>query len=103
MLPKKRRITKAVFEALMKEKRVASTNLFLFYSRKSDICQFAFVAPKNIFKKATTRNKYRRLGYNILRSIPSIKNKIGIFVYKKQAILATKEEIKKDIFYLLNK
>lgn len=86
----------------MKEKRVISTNLFLFYSKSSDSPQFAFVAPKGIFKKAVKRNKYRRLGYNILRSIPQ-KPKIGIFIYKKQAILATKEEIKKDIVYLLSK
>ncbi len=102
MLPKKKRITKAIFEVLMKEKRVISTSLFLFYSKKSDTPQYAFVAPKAIFKKATKRNKFRRLGYNILRSIPP-KNQIGIFIYKKQAILATKEEVKKDIIYLLNK
>jgi len=102
MLPKKKRITKATFQSLMKEKRLFSNEFFLFYSKKNDFSQYAFVAPKSIFKQAVKRNKYRRIGYNVLRSVP-IKHGLGIFVYKKQVILATKEQIKDSIISILKK
>ncbi len=102
MLPKNKRITKATFQSLMKERRVFSTDFFLFYLRKSEFPQYAFVAPKGIFKKAVKRNKIRRLGYNILRVLP-LKQGTGIFIYKKQALSATREQLKEDIIYILNK
>lgn len=102
MLPKNKRITKATFQSLMNERRLFSTDFFLFYLRKSKFPQYAFVAPKGIFKKAIKRNKFRRLGYNVLRTL-SLKNGTGIFVYKKQALFATQKEIKESIIYILNK
>lgn len=102
MLPKNKRITKATFQSLMKERRLFSAELFLFYFRKNEFPQYAFVAPKAILKKAVKRNKYRRLGYNVLRSLP-LKQGIGIFVYKKQALSATQQEIKENIIYILNR
>jgi RNase P protein component len=69
---------------------------------KSDTPQYAFVAPKGIFKKATERNKFRRMGYNIIRFIP-IKSGLGVFIYKKQAITSTNQEIKENIVFILKK
>ncbi len=102
MLPKKKRVTKKVFDVLMKEGKTFSTGLFLFYFKKGEIAQYAFVAPKKAFKNAVLRNKYRRIGYNILRK--KLLNKgIGIFIYKKQALNAKNEEIEQNIDYLLKK
>jgi len=102
MLPKKKRVTKEVFQVLMKEGKTLSTPLFLFYFKKSDFPQYVFVAPKNTFKNAVKRNKFRRIGYNILRSMP-IKPGTGVFVYKKQSITASPEEIKENILFILKK
>jgi len=86
----------------MKEGKTFSTELFLFYSIKNESPQYAFVSPKNIFKSAVNRNKYRRIGYNILRFLP-LKSGSGIFVFKKKAITATQPEIKDNIFFILKK
>jgi ribonuclease P protein component len=102
MLPKKKRVTKGVFQVLMKEGKTLSTRFFLFYFAKSDLPQYAFVAPKNIFKNAVKRNKFRRIGYNILRSV-SINSGKGVFIYKKQSISAKPEEIKENILFILKK
>jgi ribonuclease P protein component len=102
MLPKKKRVTKKDFHNLMKGGKTFSTQLFLFYFVKNDSSRYAFVAPKNLFKNAVKRNKKRRTGYNILRSI-SIKSGNGIFFYKKQATTATTEEIKENILFILKK
>jgi ribonuclease P protein component len=102
MLPKKKRVTKNIFQSTMKGGKSFSTKLFLFYYTQNNNPQYAFVAPKVIFKNAVKRNKYRRIGYNILRSIP-IKPSIGLFIYKKQAILATQQEIKEETIFILKK
>ena len=102
MLSKKKRVTKRVFQTLMKDGKPFSTQLFLFFYTKSEFIQYAVVAPKNIFKNAVKRNKFRRIGYNILRSLP-LKSNSGIFMYKKQAILATPQEIKENILFILKK
>jgi ribonuclease P protein component len=102
MLPKQKRVKKAVFHLLLKEGKSFSTGLFSFYSRKSKFPQYTFVTPKNIFKGAVKRNKFRRTGYNILRSL-TLKSGSGIFIYKNQAISATQEKIKDDIIFILRK
>jgi len=102
MLSKKKRVNKEVFQTLMKEGKPFVAQLFLFYSKKTPDSHFAFVAPKAIFKTAVKRNKFRRIGYNILRSIQT-KPVTGIFIYKKQAISANKEEIKDDVVFILKK
>lgn len=102
MLPKKKRVTKGVFQVLMKEGKTFSTQLFLLYYVKSDSPQYVFVAPKNIFKSAVKRNKYRRIGYNVLRNIP-FKNGSCIFMYRKKSITATQAELKENISFILKK
>ena len=102
MFSKKKRVTKEFFQILMKEGKTFSTQLFLFHYKKNESPQYVFVAPKNIFKNAVKRNKYRRIGYNILRFIP-LKTGSGIFVYKKQAFMAKKDDFEKDIIYILKK
>ena len=102
MLPNKKRVTKEFFQTIMKEGKTFSTPLFLFRFVKSDTPHYAFVAPKGIFKKAVEMNKFRRIGYNILRST-SIKSGSGVFLYKKQALLATQVEIKENVLFILKK
>lgn len=102
MIPKKKRVTKEVFQVLMKEGKTLSTQLFLFYFKKNENPQYAFVAPKKIFKNASKRNKFRRAGYNILRTIP-LEQGLGVFLFKKEAINANIKDVKENILYLLKK
>lgn len=102
MLPKKKRVTKEFFQVLMKEGKTFSNQLFLFYYINTPNPQYVFVAPKNIYKMAVKRNKQRRIGYNIMRTLP-IKIGSGIFMYKKQSTLSTQSEIKENIVFILKK
>lgn len=102
MLSKNKRVTKNVFQSIIKERKTLSTTLFLFHFKNSNTPQYAFVAPKNIFKKAVERNKYRRIGYNVLIKNPP-NNGSGIFVYKKPSYIANQKEIKEEIVYILKK
>ncbi|HEY5587985.1 MAG TPA: ribonuclease P protein component [Candidatus Paceibacterota bacterium] len=102
MLKKKKRVKKGVFQVLLKEGKIFSNQLFLLYFIKNDFPQYAVVAPKGIFKSAVKRNKFRRVGYNILRSLP-IKSGSGVFMYKKPAITADTKDIKESMVSLLKK
>lgn len=102
MLPKKMRLKKDVFQTIMKGGKTFHSPFFLFYFLPDNIPSYAFVAPKGAYKTAVLRNKYRRMGYNFLREQP-IKKGTGIFVFKKQAILAKKPDIKEDLANLLKK
>jgi len=102
MLPKKKRVTKEVFQTITKEGKTFSTQLFLFFYISKNTPQYAFVAPKGIFKTAVERNKQRRIGYNVLNSI-HIKQGSGAFFYKKGAKNATPMEIKENILFILKK
>lgn len=102
MLPKNKRLDKKTFQSIISEKRVISTRLFLFFLRDNEAPRYAFVAPKNVFKTAVKRNKYRRIGYNILRSL-NIKAGSGVFFYKREVLNVEKEKIKDDIIFILKR
>jgi len=103
MLPKKKRVNKKDFEFIIKNGKTLYSSLFSFFYIHSPSPHYSFVAPKKAFKGAIKRNKYRRIGYNLLRDIPYREDVSGIFMYKKESLLATKEEIGKNITFLLNK
>jgi len=102
MLPKNKRVNKETFQLLIKTGKTLSTGLFLFYFKPQKESQYVFVAPKAIFKKAVLRNKFRRLGYNVLNSLP-LSGGQGIFMFKKSAKEATKDQIDNEIKLILNK
>ena len=102
MLSKKKRITKEVFQSIMKNGKAFHGSLFLFRYLPSKTPQYSFVVPKNIAKSAVIRNKFRRTGYNILLKY-ELKPTSGIFFYKKEALKAKKEDIEIDISLILNK
>ncbi len=103
MLPKKKRVNKKDFEFIIKNGKTLYSSLFSFYYIKSDLPHYSFVAPKKIFKGVVKRNKYRRIGYNLLRNLDYNQDVSGIFMYKKEALTVDNIEIKKDIEFLLSK
>jgi ribonuclease P protein component len=101
MLPKKKRITKELFQEIMTQGRVISSPLFTFRYQKKNTPQYAFVVPKNKVKKAILRNALRRQGYNVLKStnLPKV---AGIFFFKNGKLEA-KLNLKADILNILSK
>lgn len=102
MLPKKKRITKELFNIIMKTGKGTPGAFFTFRHTISPTPHYAVVAPKAVAKGAVLRNKLRRAGYRALSVFP-IKSGSGIFFYKKEALKATGEELKTDIEQLLKK
>ena len=86
----------------MKKGNMLSNSLFSLRYLKQVAPQYAFVVPKSMAKRAVTRNKLRRYGYNTLRTL-KISSGLGIFIYKKAAKEAPLPEIQDSIKSLLNK
>ena len=103
MLPKKKRVTKEIFQNVMKNGKMISGSLFVLRYIPSKSPQFAFIAPKIVAKQAVSRNKLRRQGYNSISKTAKIPNIIGLFFYKKEAKNAKFGEIKGGINTLLSK
>jgi RNase P protein component len=103
MLPKKHRITKKLFDIIMKEGFFVSGAIFNLRYIAQKASQYAVVAPKSISPQANIRNKLRRQGYNALRSLNPKSQIAGILFYKKEAKSPLYEDIKKDIGTILSK
>lgn len=101
MLAKKKRITKELFQVIMKNGRVIHSPLFTFRYIKHDP-GYAFAVPKAVSKRAVDRNSLRRKGYNTLRTC-SLKPVAGVFLYKKMAEKPSALYIKENIVFILDK
>ncbi len=102
MFLKKKRVTKELFQAIMKQGRTLSGSLFSFRYIKQKEPQYAFVVPKSVEKQAVSRNKLRRVGYNALKT-HNPESCAGIFFFKKEAKKANFNEIKLDLKAILEK
>ena len=103
MLPKKGRVTKELFQDVMKNGKILGSSFFVLRYIPQNPPKYAFVVPKTLVKQAIIRNKLRRVGYNIVRQIPKTPLVMGIFFYKKLAKTVSFEELKNDINSLLSK
>lgn len=106
MISKDRRVTKGLFDSVIKEGNVLHSPLFTLrykaFSGNSDY-KLAFVAPKSIAKLASKRISLRRQGYRAMSGINPKKGFIYIVFYKKQAKEAIFTEIKADLTKLFLK
>lgn len=106
MISKDRRVTKGLFDSVIKEGSVQHSPLFTLrykaFSGNSDY-KLACVAPKSIARLASKRNSLRRQGYRAISGINVKKGFIYIVFYKKQAKEATFEQIKEDLSTLFFK
>ena len=102
MLPKKKRVTKEIFQTIMDKGNIVYGSFFVLRYLPSGLPSYAFAISKKIAKKAVQRNKMRRLGYNILRKYVLTKGS-AVFLYKKEGLRATTLELTKDIDLLLKR
>lgn len=103
MLNKKRRLTKELFQDVLKNGKTIPGRLFLFKFKASNLPQYAFVAPKTLAKEAHLRNKLRRQGYYSLTKQDKIPNVLGVFFYKKQDKIPIFKDIDEDIASIIRK
>jgi len=104
MLPKKNRLDlKKDFSGIKRKGKLHQGKFFDFLFQKStaDFCQpaFAFIVSKKIDKRATKRNRVKRLLREAVRSFlsqiqPGIK---GVFLAKKEILEKNFAEIKTEI------
>lgn len=102
MFLKKKRVTKELFQTIMKDGGMLSGPLFVFRFISQKNPQYAIVAPKSVAKRAVDRNNLRRKGYNALRGVV-LRGGAGIFFYKKPGINASFKDIKDDIENLIKR
>lgn len=103
MLPKKKRVTKELFQGIMKNGKTLVSPLFILRYIPQKSPQYAFVAPKTVAKQAVFRNKLRRQGYNALNQNPKIPCILAVFFYKKEAKKASFKDIKENIYSIISK
>lgn len=116
MLPKKNRVSRAVFSTLLKKGVFFhSENLSFRVIKTVEKTQkgpskFSFVVSKKVSKSATVRNLLRRRGYSSLRSSlnrdvkDSMNNAIvGAFFFKKGADKIDFSTLRDEIAFLLKK
>jgi len=104
MLPKNNRLDlKKDFSEIKKRGKLLRGKLFDFLLQKpvADFCPpaFAFIVSKKITKKATKRNRIKRLLSEVVRSFlsqlhPGIK---GVFLAKKEILEKNFAEIKNEV------
>ena len=102
MLSKTKRVTKDIFQTIIKKGNIVSGSFFLFRYVKNEIPQYSFVVSKKIANRAVKRNFLRRAGYNILKKY-DLKPCAGVFFYKKEALNVKTELLQEDIDNILKK
>ena len=106
MLSKQNRVSKELFDELLKKGKVLHSPLFSlrYIDENITISRFAFVVSKKIAPNAADRNKLRRRGYSAVRPFfPFKKSIIASFFFKKGAKGVKFGEIKKEIEGLLKR
>ncbi len=102
MLPQKNRLKrKKEFESVFQEGLVFFEDFFILKIKKNNFSfpRFAFVFPIKSEKRATERNRVKRLFREVIKSfLPNIReNKDIIFIFKKEAKKKKYKEIKEEI------
>lgn len=104
MVSNKKRVTKKVFNQIMKTNFSVYNNFFniIYFKKEEKTPSYAVVVPRGVSRKATERNKLKRKGYAVLRLFV-FKNVDFIVFYKKNGAKLSFEEIKQNIVSLLKK
>jgi ribonuclease P protein component len=105
MLPKNRRVSKPLFDKVLKEGSVLHSPLFSLRFLPKNLDKYshiAIVAPKSVAKGAVERNKLRRRGYSAVASF-SIIPSICLFFFKKEAKSSSLKELSLEMEMLLKR
>lgn len=112
MLAKKNRISRALFDTLLKKGVFFhSQNLSLRVMKtQKGLSKFSFVVSKKVSKSAVVRNLLRRRGYSVLKDSIGKDSKdtmntgvVGAFFFKKGAEKLGFSELQEETVFLLKK
>ena len=99
MLPKNKRVPRALFKAILEEKNFQNSPHFsLRYSKKLGETRFAVSVSKKVSKKAVVRNKIRRRAYESLKTFAN-KTSPGLYlvIAKNGADKTKRQELDTEI------
>lgn len=102
MFAKSNRASKKDIDEIFKDGSfINSPNLTFKFLLKKEISvkRISFIAPKSVSKRAVTRNKLRRLGYQILKNYMSFlpDGATGVFIFSKNSLVFLKKPKKEAI------
>ena len=106
MIPRRRRLTKGLFDDVMSGARPSHSALFVIrYVKSEGPSRFSVTVPKKIAKSAVSRNKLRRRAYSALYPLlPKVKDGIhGVLVGKSTILNASLDDISKDLINFFGK
>ncbi len=107
MLPSSRRVSRILFEKVMREGRVhhASSFSLRIGLHANQPSRFSFVVSKKIDKRATKRNSLRRKGYNAVSKVLEFaKPGFAILVFmKKGAEVLSQDTLTAELRDVLSK
>ena len=108
MLPKNRRVSRHIFQEVVKKGQWAESprlSLRFFYDPKRQKSVFAVSVSAKVLKTAVKRNLFKRRVRYILRELmPKVSPGIaGVFFLKKGAQNVSFEELKSDTLFLLQR
>lgn len=102
MLPKNKRANKTEVKNIIKNGKKIYSPIFSFCYLEDKLEKTAFIVSKKVASKATERNELRRIGYNYMNKITKITFS-KVFIFKKSLKNTSKEDIEKEIVFLLKK
>lgn len=107
MLPKINRLIRADdFEKVKKEGNLVRGSFFLlsFLRNSLSFSRFGIVVSKNVSKKATERNRIKRMIRETIRQImPSIREGFDFVIIARKSIVGGKERLSKELEFLFEK
>jgi len=104
MLSKKRRVTKKDIEKIVRGGRKIDSSSFLLRYIPSPSFQLSPVVSKKISKKAFSRNRMRRMVYNIISEHPEIVNLPiqGLLFVKGTVLQKSREDLSLEIKHIFS-
>jgi ribonuclease P protein component len=111
MLPKKNRISRVLFDTVLKNGIFFHSDHLIFRSvnhLQNGPSKFSFVVSKKVSKSAVKRNFLRRCGYSLLSLVLSKEKMrtsgfLGAFFFKKGSEGLETEKLREEILFLLKK
>ena len=111
MLPKKKRLTTALFDQVFKSGKVQHSSSFWVRSfllpqdKKPNPIKFGVVVAKKVFPTAVARNKVKRKIYEAIKKVSSIGlGNLGVIIgVKKDLADLSKDQIESELSVLLKK
>lgn len=103
MIPKKKRVTKVLFEDVLKKGRRIDGDFMYIKYLKAEQSRFSAVVPKSVEKTAVGRNTIRRKLRAFGKEVYENTSIYSVVFAKKGIKTATSKEIKEDLQGLFKK